>query len=272
MKGESMAKEKNNLDQFFKEKLENHTEKPSALAWERLESQLPKKSKSYKGIWWSIAASLTLIFTVGYLLMREGNVVIDQPLLSENKTEEVIDTPIQTEITVPQEIEAEQKEIENQQAAEELKTKPTTTAQPKTKPADSSPKTQKSQTTSPQNLVAMTEQKKEVKQEKETEQIAPAITIETTEIPQNGLRPVELEKAVAEATAPVVEEPAYRVKIYSSGLKEEPKDKNLIAGIGKTVDEVEGLLGKVDQGFADLQDAKNNLFASIIPRKSRADE
>lgn len=267
-----MAKEKNNLDQFFKEKLENHTERPSNLAWERLESQLPQQSKSYKGIWWAVAASLTLLFTVGYLLMRERDVAVDQPLLSENKTEEVLDTLIETEITEPQEIEAVQPEIENQQAAEELKTKPTTTTKSNAKPADSSPKTQKSRATAPQNLVAMTETKEEPKQETVAKVDAPKIEVETPEFKQAELPPLELEKAVAEATAPVVEEPAYRVKIYSSGLKEDPKDKNLIAGIGKTVDEVEGLLGKVDRGFADLQDAKNNLFASIIPRKSKADE
>ena len=269
-----MAKEKNNLDQFFKEKLENHTERPSKLAWERLEAQLPQKSKSYKGIWWAAAASLTILFTVGYLVLREGDVTVEKPMLADNTTEEVIDTPTQTEIAVPAEIETEksQNELENQQAAEETNTKPTTTTKPDSKPADTPSKTQKPQSTAPQNLVAMNEVKKEAKQESAEKVTAPKIEVETPEFKQAELPPLELEKAVAEATAPEVEEPAYRVKIYSSGLKEDPKDKNLIAEIGKTVNEVEGILGKVDQGFADLQDAKNNLFASITTRKTKAEK
>lgn len=268
-----MAKEKNNLDQFFKEKLENHTERPSKLAWERLESQLPQKSKSYKGIWWAAAASLTILFTVGYLVMREGDVTVDNPMLADNTTEEVIDTPIQTEIAVPAEIETEksQNEIENQQAAEELNTKPTTT-KPNSRPADTSSKTQKSQSTAPQNLVAMNEVKEEPKQEPVEKVSPPKIEVETPEFKQAELPPLKLEKAVAELTESVEAEPAYRVKIYSDGLKEDPKDKSLIAGIGKTVNEVEGILGKVDQGFADLQDAKNNLFASITSKKTRAED
>ncbi|SFT90130.1 hypothetical protein SAMN04489724_2661 [Algoriphagus locisalis] len=266
-----MAKEKNNLDQFFKEKLENHTETPSKLAWERLESQLPQKSKSYKGIWWAAAASLTLLFTVGYLVMREGDVTVDQPILADNTTEEVI-TPTPAEITTPEETEKTQNEIENQQAAEELKTKPTTTTKPNAKPADTSSSTQKPLATSPQNLVAMNEVREEPKQESVEKVTAPKIEVETPEFKQAELPPLNLEQTVAEVTEPVEAEPAYRVKIYSDGLKEEPKDKSLIAGIGKTVNEVEGILGKVDQGFADLQDAKNNLFASITSKKTRAED
>ncbi|WP_425637985.1 hypothetical protein ACPUEN_01045 [Algoriphagus yeomjeoni] len=266
-----MAKEKNNLDQFFKEKLENHTERPSKLAWERLESQLPQKSKSYKGIWWAAAASLTLLFTVGYLVLREGDVSIEKSMLADNTTEEVIDTPTQIEVITPEESEKTQNEIENQQAAEELNTKPTTTTKSNSKPADASSNTQKPQNTIPQNLVAMNEVKEEPKQEIVENVKAPKLEVETPNFTEAELPALKLEKTVADANEAAVEEPTYRVKIYSSGLTEEPKDKNLIAEIGKTVNEVEDLLGKVDQGFADLQDAKNNLFASITTRKSKAE-
>ncbi|MEB2777967.1 hypothetical protein SYJ56_21815 [Algoriphagus sp. D3-2-R+10] len=271
-----MAKEKNNLDQFFKEKLENHTERPSKLAWERLESQLPQKSKSYKGIWWAAAASLTILFTVGYLVLREGDVSVEKPMLADSQTEEIIDSPTQTEtqpeINTPEETDNKQTGTENQQAAEELKTTPTTTTKPKAKPADSSSKTQKSQQTTPQNLIALEEKKEEANPVVLAKEEAPKITLETPEIAQAELPTLNLENAVAEVNEPAEEEPTYRVKIYSNGLTEEPKDKNLLAEIGKTVNEVEGLLGKVDQGFADLQDAKDNLFASITTRKTKAEK
>lgn len=271
-----MAKEKNNLDQFFKEKLENHTERPSKLAWERLESQLPQKSKSNKGIWWAVAASLTILFTVGYLVMKEGDVSVDKPMLADGQTEEIIASPTQTEtqpeIITPEETDNKQTDKVDQQAAEELKTKPTTTTNPKAKPADSSSKTQKSQPTTSQNLIALNEEKEEVNSEVLVKEEAPKITLETPEIIPGELAPVEMEKAIAEVDEPVEEELTYRVKIYSNGLTEEPKDKNLLAEIGKTVNEVEGLLGKVDQGFADLQDAKDNLFASITTRKTKSEK
>ncbi|PZX61027.1 hypothetical protein LV84_00015 [Algoriphagus ratkowskyi] len=266
-----MAKKKNNLDQFFKEKLENHTAKPSALAWERLESQLPQKSKSYKGIWWAAAASLTIVFTIGYLMLREGDVPVGKPLLSDNQTETIPENPAQTENSTHIETVKTQLEEENQQLAEELKTKPTIT-QPSAKPADTFLKTQKAQPKTPQNLVALNEQKEESDPVKVVTQQIPTIPIEMPLSTQVALPPLELEKAIAVDNKPLETEPTYTVKIYSSGLKEETKEKNLLAGIGKTVTEVEELLGKVDQGFADLQDAKNNLFASITTRKPKSED
>lgn len=266
-----MAKEKNNLDQFFKEKLSNHTAKPSALAWERLESKLPQKSKSYKGIWWAIAASLTIFFTVGYLLVKEGNVAVEKPLLSDNKIEEVAETPVQNQIAPTEAIEEVQNNIENQESAEELKSTPTAPLS-KTKAANPPSDIPKSQPKTPQNLMAMTGEKEQIEPEKVVNQENQQSSVLDISVTKPDLLPLELVKTVAEVSKTELEEPVYTVKIYSSGLKEEPKDKNLIAGIGKTVNEMEGLLGKVDQGFADLQDAKNNLFASITTRKPKTQD
>ncbi|MCE7057325.1 hypothetical protein LZF95_21770 [Algoriphagus sp. AGSA1] len=264
-----MAKEKNNLDQFFKEKLENHTEKPSTLAWERLESQLPQKSKSNKGFWWAAAASLTILFTVGYLVLKEGEVSVEKPILADNKTEGLSEPSTQTETTPIEQSEKQLKGTEDQPETEELKTKPITTT-PSVKPADTTSKSLLPQSTTPNNLVAMNEVKKDLKQETTEKTDLPKIEVLAPEIGELELPDLAMEKAVAEVVQPTDPEPGYTVKIYSNGLKEEPKDKNIIAEIGKTVNEVEGLLGKVDQGFADLQDAKNNLFASITTRKSKA--
>lgn len=270
-----MAKNTNNLDKFFKEKLENHTVAPSQLAWERLEAQLPQKQKSNRGIWWAAAASLAIIFTAGYFLMKETESESTEPLLAENKTETVTKQPETNTIPPASTEEAEKTPeeksqiLENQQAKQNTNTKPTTTAPQKTqKPADSS-STSDPVTPATSNLVAMEEEKPKTEPIPEVEISTPEIEPLELTIPQAP--ELSMENAVAEAT-PQEEEPAYRVKIYSSGLKEEPKDKNLIAGIGKTVNEVEGLISKVDQGFADLQDAKNNLFASITSRKSRSEE
>ncbi|WBL41699.1 hypothetical protein PBT90_13140 [Algoriphagus halophytocola] len=276
-----MAKNSNNLDKFFKERLEDHTVAPSHLAWERLEAKLPQKSNSNLGIWWAAAASLTIILTAGYFLMKETESENTEPLLAENKTETVTeqpktstDTPTVSDTTdliesTENTTEEKPQTTENQQATPNTNTKPTIPAQQETeKPADSSASFDPVDPAST-HLVAMEEEKPKA-------ELIPQVEISTPEIePLEVIIPqspeLSLENSLADAT-PEEEEPAYRVKIYSSGLKEEPKDKNLIAGIGKTVNEVEGLLNKVDQGFADLQDAKNNLFATITSKKSRSEE
>ena len=54
----------------------------------------------------------------------------------------------------------------------------------------------------------------------------------------------------------------YKITIKSNGISEKPENQGLIAGIENKVDKIGGLLSKVEQGFADLQDAKDNLFVS----------
>mgnify|MGYP001481084539 CR=1 FL=1 len=87
------------------------------------------------------------------------------------------------------------------------------------------------------------------------------------DIPQ--IKPLDLNATVAELQPTTEEAPAYKVTIVSNGIKE---DKNLISGIGKKVDQVEGILGKVDEGFATLQDAKNSLFTSLTSKKEKVTE
>ena len=78
---------------------------------------------------------------------------------------------------------------------------------------------------------------------------------------------------MAEAKTQTEDEPLYRVSIYSDGVKKgEPANKNLITELGKTVGQVEGLLGKVDDGLISIQDKKDNLFANLSTKKERADQ
>jgi len=114
-----------------------------------------------------------------------------------------------------------------------------------------------------QGLIAMDEQST-----KELQVTVPPVSIEIKEATLPAIQPAIMQKTVAEATPADENAPLYRVNIYSDGIKKgtEP-DKNLITEMGKTVGKVEGLLGKVDEGFADLQDKKNNLFTTLTSRK-----
>jgi hypothetical protein len=65
----------------------------------------------------------------------------------------------------------------------------------------------------------------------------------------------------------------YRIRIFSDGLKkEEAPNKNLITELGKTVGQVEGLLGKLDEEFLEIQDKKDRFFSSLTSRKVPSNE
>lgn len=276
MKGETMAKSSQKLDQVFKEKLDQHSIKPSALAWERLEKELPKESKSNQRIWWAAAASVVILLSAGYFLYPENQSADTGEMLANNQ---VTETPATegtlNEIPTIAEVTPKEETITQDENAQENTLEPKQPEVKKnTKTNLNKPSTiqQEAKNEAPQNLIAMTETQEETKVTETQKVEVPEVTLEK-ELPQPEMQITapDLDKTIAEAQV-TDEAPAYRVKIYSDGLKEKPKDKSLIAGIGKTVNEVEGLLDKVDQGFADLQDAKNNLFTSMVSKKERADK
>ncbi|NVK48974.1 MAG: hypothetical protein HWE09_04360 [Cyclobacteriaceae bacterium] len=256
-----MAKKNEHIDVIFREKLENHEVKPSQLAWERLEHQLPKQEKSNVGIyWWAAAAAVVILFFVGSLLRNPS-----QPLQEENLTAEKMEATETESIQIPEQEEvllAENFKEETQENSNPENEKPKV----KSQKAQTNPEVKNQFEETSTNLIAeaqIPETEKEVIQKEET---PIAIPIER-ELPE--LKPMDLNQTVAELKTEEPEEPAYRLTIISDGIKE---DKNLIADLGKKVDQVGGLLGKVDEGFANLQDAKNNLFASLTTRKEKMTE
>jgi len=261
-----MAKNNESMDRMFREKLEDHQVKPSQLAWERLENQLPEKEKSNTKIyWWAAAAVLLILFSVGTSYWSSDETIPEENLVAESVQPELVEPEQNREsVEIPSEVqenETDTPSIENEE-------------KPQTKPKIETPENQNTQKVikqeefkAPQNLIAQNESPIEepVKEEKK-KAIEPLIV--EKEIPE--LKPLDLNQAVAAVETKTEEEPAYKVTIYSNGIKE---DKNLIAGIGKKVNQVEGFLGKVDEGFANLQDAKSNLFNNLTAKREKvADE
>jgi hypothetical protein len=254
-----MANENTNLDQFFKEKLGQDSIKPSKLAWERLESQLPQQEKTRTPfIWWSIAASVAALFVVGYFAFTISSNQAEPQLLAtteENQIDEVIP---QSEEIQSQTIDEIPAEIEEKTIAQpEKKTKPTNSTIKKS--------TSSNVNTTSSKLIAVAEVKPE--ESNSTKQLEVTPIAEELNLPTLALPNLQVNQTVGKVETAKVEEPTYRVKIYSDGLEE---DKTFIGGINKKVEKVEGLLGKVDQGFADLQDAKSSLFTSLLSKKEKS--
>lgn len=264
-----MAKTNEEFDRIFREKLENHQEKPSALAWERLNHQLPSSKSSNRSIWWTIAASVAVVIVSGWMFWNNSGEVSKDQLLAEKDTatealtstqenpatsSESTDIVSQTEITKDQESlnqaiitrsASNRNQVNSTQNIEKEKVNPTSAIE-------------KSQA-----LIAMEDQST-----RELQVTVPPVSLEIKEAALPAIQPAIMQQTVAQATPAIEDEPLYRINIYSDGIKKgsEP-DKNLITEMGKTVGKVEGLLGKVDEGFADLQDKKNNLFTTLTSRK-----
>lgn len=257
-----MAKAPKNLDEFFKEKLDQHSVKPSALAWERLENQLPQKPESNKGLWWAIAASISLLLMASFLFWPKPENISQENLMAEEVQQEVIQEN-QPEIEDATIIESSPAQTQTEETQEPI-APPAQKPEPQKKPKTTITPSFK---TAPQNLIAQTETIP-------TEEIKPIerpdLKAETPEVSIPLIETPTLNQTVAEAKT--TEEPLYRVSIYSDGIKKDDVNKNLITELGKTVGTVEGFIGKVDNGFADLQDAKNNLFATLTSKKERADQ
>ena len=268
-----MAKTNEQFDRVFQEKLEGHQEKPSALAWERLESQLPKNSKSGWGVWWAIAASVSALLMVAYVYWPTSGEMADENLVAQ--TEEILDSAKeQTESGETESLESPigdsaeivQEAPANSQVLDQKPSNQKPAKQPESKSKPNSPK----QETKIQSLIAEAQPIHEKVESQVTE--VPEVKISEPALALPELKIPDLTKTVA-AVEEKDDQPLYRVNIYSNGIKKgEPTDKNLITELGKTVGQVEGFLGKVDNGFAEIQDKKDNLFASLTAKKERADQ
>ncbi len=259
-----MAKEKINLDQFFKEKLSQDSIKPSKLAWERLESQLPATERKIRPIaWWAVAASVGILFLVGYLTLQNNFTEEPQVLL----TEETSQIPVSPENNASEIIMETQSEDQKEKETGQINPE---SAQSEPQSQEKRNRIEKSTSTAPQNFIARSEEKKATE---DTSSELKALEVEPIEVPTLKIPNLQVNQTVAaRIEEPEAETPVYTVKIFSDGIEEKKEDKNLIAEIGKKVEKVEGLLGKVDQGFADLQDAKNNLFTALITKKEKLAE
>lgn len=262
-----MAKTNEEFDRTFREKLENHVEKPSALAWEKLESRLLRKKSTGFGSWWAVAAGLSILMVSGWIVWSNLKEPTDERQLAEEQhaiknTEELSSPPAQV-----------QKWVADSQP-EQVKIPEKSVSSSKPSPLDAK------NTSQPVNEETISKAKPV---EENTPTLIATLETITPELPSPTVKSdlksavqslsaseaLISQKLIPESTTSEGETTSgYRVKIYSDGLKKgaEP-DKNLLTEMGKTVGKVEGLLGKVDEGFAELQDRKNSLFAVLTTKK-----
>lgn len=261
-----MAKTNEEFDRIFREKLENHEDKPSTLAWEKLESRLPGKKTRGVGIWWAVAAGMSIFLVSGWLIWNNLNEPEQKKQLAEEqpvtkKPEELPSSPEPIQEWVA-ESKPEQDQLIKKSEGQSLSTR--LVANSPIQPVN-------------EELITLAKEAEEntaplIAREEPLIPELPTTTVLTDPKPERqpllAGEPLISQKSIAEAKPSEEETSIYRVKIYSDGLKKgsEP-EKNLITEMGKTVGKVEGLLGKVDEGFAELQVRKNSLFAGLTTKK-----
>lgn len=250
-----MAKPDNTLDRVFREKLENHQETPSLAAWDTLASQLdPKQAPKNRNAWWAIAAAIPLMLGAAFLFWSTGQEPeIPAPLAEAQETNaEVVTNP---PLTPSPSVEPE-KEIPS-----------TSSVSASIERAQTGIKTQqRNSATSTAEVIT------------QNEAIPASIPVFTAEVVPDAPEPTRTPATILAETKSIStpstnetvaeEGGSYRIRIYSDGLqKAAPKEKNLVTELGKTIGQVEGLLGKLDEGIGGIQEKKERLFSSLTSKK-----
>ena len=239
-----MAKEQHQFDSYFKQKLENHTERPSQLAWERIEDGLGKPEKKVF-IGWYAAASLVLLLGLGYLLLKQG--ALDGSLMEEN----LVSQQLEEVSTI------DEPTFDSTEATSE-------STLPSLEPTQETRTTETSKAPKPQVVKEKVPAIEPFSQTIAQRELAEEIIA----LPELKLPELALDQSIAlvepTITNAIDEEPSYTVTIRSSGIKAEAPKDNLIDELENKVDKIGSFISR---GFADLQDAKSNLFALNTPRR-----
>ena len=255
-----MAKSDEVLDRVFREKLENHQETPSQAAWDTLASQLDTKQATKKASsWWAIAAAITLALGAAFLFWSTGQESeIQAPLAEAQETTTEVGTTIP--MTPSPSVEAE------------IEVPSTSSVSTPNERVQTGIKTQQ------QNQVDLI-----AEVITQTEAVPASIPVFTAEAVPNAAEPVHSPAPALPETNAVFtpstnealaeEVGTYRIRIYSDGLqKAAPKEKNLVTELGKAVGQVEGLLGKLDEGYEEIQEKKERLFSSLTSRRESSSD
>ena len=248
-----MANNDKKFDSFFRDKLEKHEEKPSSLAWEKLESKLEQKPKGNAHFpWMQLAASLVFLLVASFAIWN----------FIPEKEEDLSGNLAQEIGQVVEKSREEEKTLEPEPLIEAI---PFNQSTPQ-KMADPTPiESPAPKRNARQEIPAKSQEGflSEPKTQKE-EQLPIA-----KELPEMKLPELPMSQTLAQMETEE-EEVAYRITIKSSGLQSEPQKTNLFTEIENKKEKIGSFLSKVEQGLADLQDAKSNLFAINSSRKEQS--
>lgn len=238
-----MNKNDKNIDSLFRGKLADHQEQPSPLVWEKIEKRLSKQSRPLWA-WWRIAASFLLL--MGFITLLWINSPSDE---AERNT-----------LTLKQEV----PEVPKKDAQEHKPVQEALIALDKEEKISMVP--EKRPDSNPSKGVPMGESESEsMARERENRKEVPLVVeVADMEPPPMDMDLLTLKKDLKEQEKTEVD---YTVKIISNGISYQPEKETFVEEMGDKIAQIGGMIDKVDQRLAALQDAKNGLFASLTAPK-----
>lgn len=236
------------LDTLFREKLSNHEIQPSLSAWSKLEQQLGEKEKPIWLVWGNYAAGFLLLLGIGigYEYWNQTPTDLGKEMITEFAPSQPTPLAPMDTVTVPKVSETPPIVEPIQKIPESPK--PTPVHKPSNPLANvSSDSSRRLVETLPPSA-----QRKEVWSE--------TLALDVLAIP------LYLDEYIPEMPAQE-NEIAYTVKIVSRGYAIAPDKGQLVEGIENKLGKIGGFFTKVDKGFGDLQDAKNDLLFQVMASK-----
>ncbi|MDN3686581.1 hypothetical protein [Cyclobacterium jeungdonense] len=249
-----MGDKKKNVDTVFRNALVRHQKRPDEMVWERISDQLDKEKKPVYLLWNRWAAGILLLVGIAgvfYIMdtfkeSQPQTAAIQEPLPEKpaSQSDQLAQLPHpsekpeaqpnnQKEVALEKETKGKQETIPNRQAHQQS-------------PVVSSPAENKAREISDAVAISATREPKII------EQLQINLTTEESILPPETR----------------TEQPAenYTVRVVSRGYALQPEKDKL-------VEELETKIGvfftRVDEGFGELQDAKNTIFASLTTKKDR---
>ena len=235
-----MAENQNNIDSLFRNKLGSHSEMPSPHARERLEACLANKGSMFWAKKLRFAGFiLTAICSTGLVWFALQSTEQNPPTIAH---EQPVQGTFRNKAVAPK---------------------------PLTQPAEKMPKDQTSRKVSlpPKVAVNHMDLPREEMPGKANEKAK--YSGQAVDLDKRGVPPLEDLRALASPKKVELKEAkiVYKVTIVSNGLLKRPEKDNLVNELGNKIDEVGVFLSKVDEGFADFQDAKNGFFTNLSRKK-----
>lgn len=250
-----MAEKDKDIDALFRDGLARHSEIPSPIGWEKLQGKLSEQKGGRALPWRKMAATLLLLAgasTVWWYSIGMGDKEMET--LAEDYIQEAPDSSIgqKDDGNIPS-LSSE----EDQVVGDTMQESP-----PSIVNKEQTPPARERAATPVRKSIAMNDE--DIIRDRVTGK-APVITkLKPSELKLSGRNfSTKVNRTVHKQQEGEV---AFTVTIISNGITEKPAKDNLVKEIEDKIDKLGGVVYRMDQGFADLQDAKNGLFASLTSK------
>lgn len=245
-----MADNIDDLDKLFNNALSNHTTSPAPEVWDKLSASLDNKDKGFLFTPWRWAAAVAVVLVSFWLFHHSFVVEVQDTSLAVQDTKISEKNPFSisasTDIAGKEKIKGQSKKVAKEPIPEsgELKSKEKL-EKPLTEKTRPSIKRVREQL--PPVLAQMEPLNKDELTATIREQMALNPTINSNETTEKSNQD-------------------YKVKIISNGYAIQPEKEQLVTELENKIG---GFFTKVDEGFGDLRDAKNNLFAALTTKREK---